>query len=122
MAADRYSALLLFESTSSDRNHAALHGEDVVLLRAASAEAAQRLDDAHGRAQECTYRNAEGHTISPRLVRVVDVATALYSDLNQDDLNQNDLNQDVAVDLYARHFRDLSSYRAFEPLLEGDPR
>jgi hypothetical protein len=40
----------------------------------------------------------------------VDVVAALYEDLDED-----------AVDLYTRHFRDLDSYRAFEPLLGGEP-
>jgi hypothetical protein len=110
MAANRYVALLLFESTSTDRNCPVLYREDVVVLRATSDEAARRLAGAHGRAQECAHRNAGGDTISTRLLQVVDVAAALYEDLDED-----------VVDLYARHFRDLDSYRAFEPLLGGEP-
>ncbi|WP_157183077.1 DUF4288 domain-containing protein [Sciscionella marina] len=110
MIANRYVALLLFESISSDRNRPALYREDVVLLRASSDETVRRLADAHGRAQECTHRNADGDTISTRLMQIVDVATALDEDLDED-----------AVDLYARHFRDLDSYRVLDPLLEGEP-
>jgi hypothetical protein len=110
MATNRYVALLLFESTSTDRKRPALYREDVVLLRATSEEAARHLAGAHGRAQEGVHHSAGDDTITTRLLHVVDVAEALYKDLDED-----------TADLYTRHFRDLDSYRAFEPLLGGEP-
>lgn len=108
MSARRYVALLLFESTTT-ADRPALYREDVVLLRATSADTARELATADGRAQESTYLNAEHETVTTRLLRVVDVAETLYDNLDGD-----------VVDLYSRHFRDVDSYRAFEPLLGGE--
>jgi hypothetical protein len=62
----------------------------------------------HGQAQETSYRNADGETISWVLKHVVDVNSVLDADLSQD------------ADLYSRHFRDYDAYQRFEPLLSGE--
>lgn len=104
-----YIAILLYESHSpASTDYRPLYQEDVVLLYADSEDAAKERAAQHGRAQETTYRNADGETISVALKHVVDVNPVLDADLSQD------------ADLYSRHFRDYAAYQRFEPLLSGE--
>ena len=101
-------AILLFESTSPAPNYRPLYREDIVTLRAPSLRAARDRAERHGRDAETSYMNQGGEEIRDRLVEIVDVAPAL---------NDNDTSP---ADLYSRHFRDLTSYRNSEPLLDGE--
>ncbi|MDL4774990.1 MULTISPECIES: DUF4288 domain-containing protein [Thermomonosporaceae] len=98
-----YIAVLLFESSGRPQ----LFSEDFVLLRAGSEEEARTRAEERGRAGETAFQNEAGETIKWTLRHVVDVAEVLDDDLSQD------------TDLYSRHFRDISAYEAFEPLLSG---
>ena len=95
-----YLAVLLFRSAAADRP--ALYSEDVVLLRAGSDGQAREKADAYARTLETTYDNADGEAVSISFVELVDVRPALYDDLSGD-----------VVDLYSRHFGDITAYRAF---------
>lgn len=104
-----YVALLLFGFASPAPGHRPLFREDVTLLHATSREDAEALAAEHGRSQENTYRNEVGEEITLRLLQVVDVVESLDDDLTG------------TADLYSRHFTDLASYRAFDPMLDGAP-
>jgi hypothetical protein len=100
-----YIAVVLYEATSDSPTHEPLYREDVVLIHAADEVAAReavrrRVEDETG-----SYRNEHGELITWTCKQVVDVARALADDLTGD------------ADLYARHFRDFTAYRKFEPLL-----
>ncbi|OSY42168.1 MULTISPECIES: DUF4288 domain-containing protein [Pseudonocardia] len=103
-----YVAILLFESTSSAPDHRPLYREDIVTLRARSLRSARDRAERHGRAAEISHMNQAGEEIKDRLLEVVDVAPAL------------DETDTSPADLYSRHFRDLTSYRRFDPLLDGE--
>ncbi len=102
-------AVLLFESTSPAPSYRPLYREDVVLLWAPSLLDARSAAERHGRDAETSYENNVGETITDRLLHVVDVAPGLNEDLT------------TTADLYSRHFRDITAYRQFEPLLDGEP-
>lgn len=101
-------AILLFESSSSAPDYRPLYREDIVTLRARSLREARDRAERHGREGQISYSNQAGEEVRDRLVEVVDVAPALYE------------NETSPADLYSRHFRDLTSYRTFEPLLDGE--
>ena len=101
-------AILLFESSSSAPDYRPLYREDIVTLRAPSLREARDRVKRHGRDAQISYSNQVGEEIRDRLLEVVDVAPALYE------------NDTSPADLYSRHFRDLTSYRTFEPLLDGE--
>lgn len=102
-------AILLSHSTGDAPDHEPLWQEDIVLIHADSLEAARKKAAARGRDQQTSYLNDADETITWHFDQVVDVAAVLDDDLSGD------------ADLYARHFRDVASYRRFEPLLDGEP-
>lgn len=101
-------AILLFESSSPTPDYQPLYREDIVTLRAPSLREARDRAERHGHDGQISYSNQAGEEIRDRLVEVVDVAPAL----SEPDTS--------LTDLYSRHFRDLTSYRTFEPLLDGE--
>lgn len=101
-------AILLFESSSPAADYRPLYREDIVTLRAPSLREARDRAERHGLDAQTSHSNQAGEEISDRLVEVVDVAPAL---------SENDTSP---ADLYSRHFRDLTSYRTFEPLPDGE--
>lgn len=102
-------AILLFESSSSAPDYRPLYREDIVTLRAPSLREARARAERHGRDGQISHSNQVGEEIRDRLLEVVDVAPAL------------DGNNTSPADLYSRHFRDVTSYRRFEPVLDGEP-
>ncbi|MFJ2738770.1 DUF4288 domain-containing protein [Streptomyces sp. NPDC087440] len=107
--ATTYIAVLLTRATSDADGHEPLYAEDFVLLAADSEEEARTKALAHGRSQETSYENERGERITWKLLHVVDVSEVLDTTLRD------------GADLYSRHFKNYEAYRAFEPLLPGDP-
>lgn len=101
-----YVAVLVSESGLP--GEAPLFQESFVLLRAPGEAEARTKAEALGRSRETSYENENGQTVTWTFRYVVDVAALLHDDLGD------------GTDLYARHFRDIAAYEAFEPLLSGE--
>jgi hypothetical protein len=100
-----YVAVLLSESSSDAPGYEPLYDESFVLIHADSVEAATERAHGLGQAEQTSFRNQFGETITWRLKHVVDVA---------------DVTDEALADgstVYSRHFRDYAAYRRFEPLL-----
>ncbi|GAA4544408.1 DUF4288 domain-containing protein [Amycolatopsis samaneae] len=98
-------AILLYVSTSDAPGHQPLYREDIVLLYARDEQEAREAAQRHADQETGSYHNEAGDLLTLSLKHIVDVAQALYDDI------------DRGADLYARHFTDYESYRRFEPLL-----
>ncbi|MFI6867059.1 DUF4288 domain-containing protein [Nocardia sp. NPDC050406] len=99
-----YIAIVLYETSSDAADYEPLYREDVVVVYAESPERARERVLARARAEEGSYANEAGDTITWSFKQLVDCNRALEDDLGRD------------ADLYARHFRDYDAYRRFEPL------
>ncbi|MEQ3541298.1 hypothetical protein WHI96_21000 [Pseudonocardia tropica] len=100
----RHVAILLFAAHRPGASP--LYEETVALLEVPPGAEPRTVALAHARAAGTSYRAIDGEQVTVRLLEVVDVAPALT---------------DGDGDLYSRHFRDLGAYRAFEPMLDGEP-
>lgn len=107
-ASGQYIAILLSRS-SGEGDYEPLYCEDIVLVHVGSLDEARERAQQRGERDTTTYTAADGGTVRWSFEQVVDVSPALDADLTRD------------ADLYARFFRDHRSYRAFDPLLDGDP-
>ncbi|MFI1799046.1 DUF4288 domain-containing protein [Streptomyces sp. NPDC020379] len=103
-----YVAVLLCESSSDVDDHTPLYQESFVLLTAEDEARAREKAEAHGKGLETSYENEAGELIIWRLRHVVDVSEVLDERLAD------------GSELYARHFRNYTAYRSFEPLLSGE--
>jgi len=104
-----YVAVLVAESSSDAPDYEPLYEESLVLIRAASDEAAAARAEELGVEEQTSYVNDVGETITWTLKRVLDVSRTLTDELED------------GTTLYSRHFRDYDSYRRFEPLLSEEP-
>lgn len=102
-----YVAVLVSESSSDAPDYEPLLEESFVLVYADSDEQAASRARELGLAEETSFQNDAGETVTWKLKHVVDVNPALYDELEH------------GTTLYARHFRDYDSYRKFEPLLSA---
>ena len=108
MDTNLYVAIIIYESTSPSPEYRTLYEEEISLIEADSEEQAREKAFVHGKAQETTYKNQYGETLTVTFKTLVDVQQVLDSDFRDGSL------------LYARHFRDYEAYEAFEPLLKGE--
>ncbi|MQA11278.1 MAG: DUF4288 domain-containing protein [Pseudonocardiaceae bacterium] len=106
---ENYVGVLLFRATGESEDDHPLYEESFVLLTAEDEETAWAKASSHGREREHSYRNDDGELISWKLEQVVDVCLAVDDEIGD------------GAELYSRFFRDLTAYRAFEPLLDGEP-
>lgn len=103
-------ALILYGSSAEAApTYTPLYEECFVLFRARSLEEAREKAERHAAQAETSYENVYGEQLHWRRKQVVDVAPSLDDSLED------------GTELYARHFRDLAAYRAFECLLEPGP-
>ncbi|WP_083934135.1 DUF4288 domain-containing protein [Sciscionella marina] len=102
-----YAALLVFESSCSNPDYLPLYEETVSLVLAPSDQEARAKAYDHGRQRETSYHNADGQLISWSLKHVVDVKEV------EDHVSDG-------AEIYTRHFRDYSAYRAFEVQLSNN--
>ena len=108
MNSNLYVAIIIFETSSPSPDYRTLYEEEISLIEASSEEQAREKALAHGKAQETTYQNQYGETLTVTFKTLVDVQQVLDSDFKDGSL------------IYARHFRDYESYEAFEPFLKGE--
>ena len=101
--------VILLSQSSGDGDYRPLYCEDIVLIHATSLDEARERAQQRGERDETTFTTVDGATVRWSFVQVVDVSPVLDVDLSGD------------ADLYARFFRDHRAYRAFEPLLDGEP-
>ncbi|MDT7743461.1 MAG: hypothetical protein QOE59_2539 [Actinomycetota bacterium] len=104
-----YIAITLFEFVSPDPAAEELYREDTTLVYGRSEAEAREEAERWGREQEGVDETTGTVVVGPHFLQVVDVAPVLDDDLAG------------TADLYSRHFRDLTAYRRWEPLLDGEP-
>lgn len=103
-----YVAVLIYSSSSDAPGYLPLYEEVILLLHAASADAARVAALRQAADHESRYRNDSGETITWTLEQLVDIAPAV------DDMREAGI-------VYSRHFRDYEAYCRMEPLLSGEP-
>lgn len=94
-----YIAVLVFRIRVSGGYTPPRFNEDIVLIHASSLDEARAAAAANGQAEETSYANEYGETVTWSFVGVADVREALY-----DSFDEN-------VSLYSRSFDDLAGYR-----------
>jgi hypothetical protein len=99
-------AVVVMESSSSSPDYEPLCREDMLYFVGASETEVRAKIDLWAPAEAKPYANEAGETISWKLRHIVDVC-------------EFDLPARDGDSLYSRHFRDLSAYEHFEPLLRG---
>lgn len=99
-----YIAVILYESSSDAPQYTPLYQECFVLIKAGSLEEAHRKALAHAEAENVSYLNEKGETITWSLRQIVDVNPVLNEHL-----------EDI-TELYVRHFRNYDAYRQFEEI------
>lgn len=108
-----YSAILVYESSSSAAGYEPLYEETITVFLATSEDHAAEKARAHGRSRQVTYENEDRETITWSFKHLVDVS---------------EVSEEVGdgTEIYTRHFRDYQAYCAFETLLpqqdSGDRR
>ncbi|MBE9079737.1 DUF4288 domain-containing protein [Romeria aff. gracilis LEGE 07310] len=107
MSQQFYIAIVLYESASTASDYQSLYEEEMVLVEASTEEEARAKGLEYAKHQESSYLNDSGETITQRFKCLVDVQQVLYDQFKD------------GTPLYARHFRNLDAYQAFEPLLSG---
>ena len=103
-----YIAIILYEAASDAPGYQSLYEESFVLIQASSEEEAREKATIHAQGQLSSYQNEFGETITWLFKQIIDVSPVL-SETFED-----------GADLYARYFRNMQAYSAFEPLLSGD--
>jgi hypothetical protein len=103
-----YIAVILYESSSDAPQYTPLYQECFVLIKAESLEEAHRKALNHAEAENVSYLNEKGETITWSLQQIVDVNSVLDEHLED------------GAELYARHFRNYDAYRQFEELSRED--
>ncbi len=104
-----YIAITLFEHVSPDPAVEELYREDTTLVYGRSLAEARVEAERWGREQQGVDETTGTVVVGPHFLQVVDVAPVLDEDLTG------------TSDLYCRFFRDLTAYRRWEPLLDGEP-
>jgi hypothetical protein len=104
-----YIAIMLFEFVSADPAPEELYREDITLVYGHSEAEAREEAERWGREQGSVDESTGTVLVGPHFLQIVDVAPVLDDDLTG------------TADLYCRHFRDLTAYRRWEPLLDGGP-
>lgn len=99
-----YIAVILYESSSNAPQYTPLYQESFVLIKAESLEQARQKALARADAENVSYLNEKGETITWSWKQIVDVNSTLDERL------------DDGAELYARHFHNYDAYRQFEEL------
>lgn len=99
-----YSAVLVYESSSSASGYEPLYEETVTVFLATSEDHAAEKAREHARSRQTTYENEDCETITWSFKHLVDVS---------------EISEEIGdgAEIYTRHFRDYQAYCAFEMLL-----
>ena len=103
-----YIAIILYEAALDAPDYQSLYEESFVLIQAFSEEEAREKATIHAQGQLPSYQNETGETVTWLFKQIIDVSPVLSATFAD------------GVELYARHFRNMQAYSAFEPLLSGD--
>lgn len=103
MKKHNYVAVVLLESSSGHKDYTPLYDETTILIAADSLEEAKVKAASYGAESHTKFKNKYGMDIEWKLRKVVDV-----NDMLNDDF-ENDI-----VEVYSRHFSDISSYECIE--------
>lgn len=103
MKKHNYVAIVLLESSSEDKGYTPLYDETTILISANSLEEAKKKATSYGKENYTKFKNKYGMEIEWKFRKVVDVNDILHDSFKDD-----------VVEIYSRHFNDISSYECIE--------
>jgi hypothetical protein len=101
-----YAAIILNEISSISPGHKTLYEEEIVLILASSEAEAKELATSHAKAQEDSYQNQYGETVTHSFKAIKDIQ-----------LMPPEISSGTTV--YSRFFNDLETYEAFDADASG---
>jgi hypothetical protein len=101
-----YAAVILNELSSPSPSHQTLYEEEIVLILADSEANARELTISHAKAQEDSYQNQYGETITHRFKAIKDIR-----------LMPPEIGSGTTV--YSRFFNNIETYEAFDADTSG---
>ena len=92
--------VVLNKATSSVKGRAPLYQETIVEVKAFDESAARQAIESNARADETSYKNEAGDTITWAFDKILDVSVVLEENFT-----------DGVRQLHARHFKDIDAYK-----------
>ncbi|MFW5443797.1 MAG: DUF4288 domain-containing protein [Methylococcaceae bacterium] len=97
-------AVILYKSSSDSRDYVPLYEECITLIKANNEVEAKEKVEELTNSRATTFKNQEGQEISWSLHKIIDINPMLEDTLGE------------TTEVYARHFKDIDAYNAFETL------
>jgi Domain of unknown function (DUF4288) len=103
---NKYIGITLMKSSADNKKD--LYSENITLVKAESIDEARKKLKDSAESENTSYKNKFGNTVTWSFLTIVDVAEVLEDDVTNTD----------CIDLYTRHFSNISAYNKFEPFMK----